>query len=300
MSERSFPYGPLNGHAVGIIMKELVRRAIVAIREERMVHEVMAKVGASKLNDVVTSADKAAQRAYLRSLRECFPYYGLVAEEDNVKILSGSRTELVYFTVDPLDGTAAFVRRQSHGVGTMIALVHDQEVVAAYVGDVMTQEVYGYRPDSDAVHRISEFETSEPLEVDLRRSLADQFVLIREEPSLHSSFAHDLVSSVAGGAFRGVEVTGGSIGIAMARLWKGEVGAALLRPTVQTPWDLAPIVGISKKLGFRFLYLIDEEFQEFDPLLSMESYRTEHEMLIVHKGVMPELAQWLRNYRARD
>ena len=66
-----------------------------------------------------------------------------------------------FFTVDPLDGTKAFVRRQSHGVGTMVALVEQGRVVSAYVGDINTQEIYGYRPGSRAVHRITEYETSE-------------------------------------------------------------------------------------------------------------------------------------------
>ena len=48
------------------------------------------------------------------------------------------------------------------------------------------------------------------------------------------------------------EVEGGSIGIWLARLWKREVGAALLLPGVETPWDTAPIFGISKTLGYRF------------------------------------------------
>ena len=53
--------------------------------------------------------------------------------------------------------TMAFVRRQSHGVGTM---VEQGRVVSAYVGDINTQEIYGYRPGSRAVHRITEYETS--------------------------------------------------------------------------------------------------------------------------------------------
>src|SRR6185503_21353335 len=67
-------------------------------------------------------------------------------------------------TVDPLDGTKAFIRRQSQGVGTMVALVDDGRVQSAYIGDVNTQEIYGFRPASSSVHRISEYETAERLE----------------------------------------------------------------------------------------------------------------------------------------
>jgi len=53
--------------------------------------------------------------------------------------------------------------------------------------------------------------------------------------------------------FRDMEVARGSIGTGMARLWKGEVGAVALRHGHETPWDMCPIVGISQRLGFRFL-----------------------------------------------
>ena len=39
--------GVLNGHIVGIAMKEMVRRAVVRIRSERQVFEIQAKVGHS-------------------------------------------------------------------------------------------------------------------------------------------------------------------------------------------------------------------------------------------------------------
>jgi fructose-1,6-bisphosphatase/inositol monophosphatase family enzyme len=51
-------------------------------------------------------------------------------------------------TVDSLDGTKAYVRKQFHGIGTMVSLVCDCNVIAAYVGDLMTQEIYGFRPAS--------------------------------------------------------------------------------------------------------------------------------------------------------
>ena len=35
-----------------------------------------------------------------------------------------------------------FIRRQYHGIGTMVALVEAGRVVAAYVGDVNTQEIW--------------------------------------------------------------------------------------------------------------------------------------------------------------
>jgi hypothetical protein len=105
----------------------------------------------------------------------------------------------------------SFVRRQSAGIGTMLALVRDGEVIGACIGDVVTQELYGFRPGSTTVHRISEFEVAERLA------------------------ARRLIQGMDG-----VDVTGGSIGTQAARLWKGEVGVVLFPPSHETPWDVAP------------------------------------------------------------
>jgi 3'-phosphoadenosine 5'-phosphosulfate (PAPS) 3'-phosphatase len=59
---------------------------------------------------------------------------------------TGSR---VFFTLDPLDGTKAFVRRQSRGVGIMVALLHDGRSYPP----VNNHENYGYPPGSTKVHR---------------------------------------------------------------------------------------------------------------------------------------------------
>ena len=196
---------PLNGPAVGIILKELVRRAIVTIRNERQVFDVTNKTGyGGDMNDVFTSADRKAQEVYLKLLRECFPDHGIVAEEDALSI-PATNGVTGYFTVDPLDGTKAFIRRQSHGVGTMIALVEDGRVVAAYVGDVNTQEIYGYRYGSGRVHRITEFETAEEL-VAKASVTADRYILLRDPESAYSQQSRAII-----GRFKSFEVEGGSM-----------------------------------------------------------------------------------------
>lgn len=159
-------YGHLNGHAIGIVMKEMVRRAIRTIRQQRVIFEAERKQTIGKDEDYVTSADRAAQAVYLRTMCECFPQFGIVAEEDGLKIECAHPTSNLCFSVDPLDGTKAYMRRQSHGIGTMIALRLNGEITAAYVGDVMTEEIFGFRPGSENVFRISEYDTFEKLDVD--------------------------------------------------------------------------------------------------------------------------------------
>ncbi|KAB2849992.1 MAG: hypothetical protein F9K44_06285 [Hyphomicrobiaceae bacterium] len=280
--------GSVNGHAVGIIMKELVRRAISAIRNERIVFETRLKAGADgAMDDMLTSADLKAQEVYLRGLRECFPTCGVIGEENEVAIPPKAPTT-AHFTIDPLDGTKAFVRRQSHGVGTMIALVDGKRVLAAYVGDVNTREIYGFRPGSEKAYRITDFDAVEPLEARARpkRPLRKRYVLLRDPPSEYS----DLSRAFIAGMDR-LQIDGGSIGIWTARLWKDEVGAALLPAGWETPWDSSPVIGISKQIGMAFLKPSSngKSWQEFDPPVPLERFRREHDVLIVPRARLSEL-----------
>lgn len=277
-------FGPMTGHTVGIAMKEMVRRAINEIRKQRFFFEEETKLSyAGEPTDLVTSADHAAQRIYIRLLRECFPGYGIVSEEDDLREACRLEHDL-WFTVDPLDGTKAFGRRQSTGVGTMLALLHGDEVIAAYVGDVMTQEIYGFRPDTDKVHRISEFEMPEPLEID-EWPMRKGALVLRTAP-----WNYELdVQRFADGRFHDVVAERGSIGLTFARLWKQEVAAILLRPSFETPWDSAPILGISRKLGFVCLKVGQEHPPELVDLAPpREILKRPYEMLVVHSQHLHE------------
>lgn len=285
-------YGELNGHSIGIILKELVRRAIVTIRAERFSFGRTVKMGQTgQMDDLVTSADQCAQTLYLRGLQECFPGWGIMAEEDDCKVVCTHPSGL-RITVDPLDGTKAFGRRQSHGVGTMIALIQGDEVIAAYVGDVNTLEIYGFRPGSDKVHRISDFEANENLVINPERLLSDQSVLMRNRPEEYSATMQALVRHPKNdGHFKDMQITDGSIGISMARLWKGEVGAMVFEPKKITPWDDSPLIGISQKMGFVWVKIdpTTGALSVLRPRLVDTVYHREYEVLVVHQSRLQEL-----------
>lgn len=285
-------YDYSNPHSVGIVMKEAVRRAIMEIRRQRFIFEATTKAGHDgELNDMVTTADKAAQKIYVKMLTECFPRYGIVAEEEDLAVACTLPGEIkMFFTVDPLDGTKAFARKQSHGIGTMISLVCMNEVVAAYVGDAVSQEIFGFRPGSTKVHRISEFEYHEILAIKPKFRLAQQYVLMLTGRRKRSFVIRELVAPQEdGGLFRGAEIAGGSIGTNMARLWKGEVGAVVLNPGHNTPWDFCPIVGISKQLGFVFLRAEERKLVQFEPEICTQVRKSEHDVLVVHQTRLAEL-----------
>ncbi len=280
-------YGEVNGHIIGRILKETVRRATVVIRNERLVFEARSKMGHSgNMDDVFTSADTKAQEVYWRAFHECFPGYGVIGEEDLLITQPSRGDDGFYFTVDPLDGTKAYIRRQSHGVGTMVALVHRGKVLSAYVGDINTEEVYGYRPDSDEVHRITRLDTVEKLNLENGQPLKECYALLRDPAEKYSISTQAMLKK-----FKNYEVIGSSIGIWLAQLWKGEVGGVFMKPSVETPWDTTPIIGISKKLGCAFLRPNSQGtgWFEYEPVVSPQKYFRDHDTLIVHRSHLAEL-----------
>jgi len=277
----------MNGSVIGIIMKELVRRAIVIARSQITSFEVTAKLGyGGDMNDVFTNADKEAQESYVKLLQECFPEAGILGEEDSLVIPTRSTVD-IWFAVDPIDGTRAFIRRQSHGVGSMIALVIDDIVEAAYVGDINTQEIFGYRPNSDKAWRITDLEVYERLDANPPdREIGKMYLILRERESKYCRVSQKTINM-----FESVLIDGGSIGIWAARLWKREVGALLLAPSWETPWDSMPVIGISKKLGYVFLKPSGNGWEIYEPMPFKEKYRRKHDTLIIHKNHVHQLAK---------
>lgn len=287
-------FGPANPSLVKRSMVEAVQRGIQAIRRARFAFESESKgFKDSGAEDFVTTADREAQTAMVKVLSEDFPQFGLVGEEDGLFRPSTHPADL-WFTIDPLDGTSAFRRRQSGGFGPMVALVRGETVIAAFVGDAMTQEIFGYKPGSERVWRSGPDIPHQRLKPWQKSQLSGQYVLIRDNPWQYTACGQALcLRSVHGVApiFAGMETASGSIGLSFARLWKGEVGAHLLRPGKQTPWDLLPVVGISLRLGFRFLRL-GQALTPYTLRVSKETYRTDDELLVVHERYVDEITAW--------
>ncbi len=290
-------YGPLTQHAVGFILRSLMRKAIEIIRAERFVLEVEGKMGYSgKMDDVVSSGDKKAQKLYEHYLRECLPLLGNVGEENDLKTRCRVKGNNIWISIDPVDGTKAYVRMQSFGVATMIALVVNSKVVSAYIGDTNTGEMYGFRPGSRKMHRIiGDGIPHQQLVINPNKTLLEQYVLLRDSPYEYSPLVQEMVVPPRmAGMFKNMEVNGGSIGITFTRLWKGECGAAILQPTKNTPWDATPIVGISLHMGFRFFRIKPSmrELVPYEPRISSTTTYESYETLVIHKSRVKELAAW--------
>lgn len=289
-------YGNMSLFGISVILRHLVRQATIHIRQRRFNFIVNEKIGVDGSADVVTNVDTSAQQIYTDSLCTIFPEYAIIAEEGNSHIKSIPPRHL-YFSLDPLDGTKQFIRRASHGIGSMIALSAGKKVIAAYIGDIMTQEIYGFHDASSDVYRYSEDGDPEKLLINEKRSLNDQDILLPDPPDDCSSLVQVMAKHVKhGGLFRKFQVSSGDIGVLMARLWKGEIGGIVLGPCHDTPWDFNPMFGISQKMGFIFLRILRD-----DSILQVNLYSLSkithrpYELLAIHKSRSEEFLQWYRS-----
>ncbi len=107
----------------------------MAIYQDVSDMEVTYKEG----NMPLTAADKASNRIIVDALREAFPDYAILSEEEKD---DRSRLEQAYcFVVDPLDGTKEFIKR--NGQFTVnIALAYEHRSVLGVIYVPVTGELY--------------------------------------------------------------------------------------------------------------------------------------------------------------
>ena len=277
-------FGALNEHAVAIILKELSRRTIVEIRKRRVVFNVYEKILDSGKKDIFTDADIGAEEIILRSLRECFPNFDIISEEDKNKKYPKSRNNK-WFTVDPLCGTGNFSNRSSGGIATTISMVINKEIASSYVGNVMTQEIFGYRQGSDNVYRIREFETHEKIKPEIKNP-SEWALLFRGTPDEFPENTKPMVDALTG-IFDKYIIDDGSLSLSAVKLWIGEVGAMILKPRTETPWDLTPILGMCQKLGFVYLKL--PGLDEWKPPIIKTIFNRDFPVIMIHKNNMESL-----------
>lgn len=244
-------------------MVNTVRCAISIIKSMRFDHHVTAKAGYDGNEDFYTDADTTAQKICAERLTADFRGYGMIGEEKGLNRPCTLDGVNAYFTIDPLDGTRAYKRKHSYGIGVMISLVVNGRVAAAFIGDALLDEVVGYAFDGPVV-RIYEGKTVETLVPSQlwNEPLSKQFILLRDKPAnLHPQLAAVADSDL----FCSWEINRGSIGVSLSRLFTGQMVAHLSSPLRDTPWDNSPYIGIAEKLGIAWLRPGKTHLEVFTP-----------------------------------
>ncbi len=104
------------------------------------------------LQDFVTQADKDAEDTIRLALAEKFPSDGFIGEESG-----GTTGAAGYWVVDPIDGTANYMRGLRHW-GVSIAYVEGAKTVVGVIHDSATDRIYsaqtggGARRDGKMIH----------------------------------------------------------------------------------------------------------------------------------------------------
>lgn len=125
-------------------MKELEVAKAAAVEAGKAIMEIYNAVSPIQVEykedrSPLTAADKAANQIIVKALRENFPEYAILSEEekDNKSRLDNE----LCFVVDPLDGTKEFLKR--NGQFTVnIALAYKHESVMGVIYVPVTGELY--------------------------------------------------------------------------------------------------------------------------------------------------------------
>lgn len=301
----------LNMAVIAEKMHSMAEQAIKIIQKHSHEPVPVMKLGYDQAegdtpNDFATQGDTEAQAMYFADIINFpdFKDFGIIGEE-GLNIPCTHPDFNIYFTCDPLDGTKAYGRLQSHGVGTMLALILDDVVIAAYIGDTNTGEIYGYAIDPtthDFVVNPTRYRLGKEISLQTKMDtspLTKRYLVMREAPYTFPTIFREMIGEFANmpRLFKNIEVCGGSYGIHMARLWKGEIGGVLLDQKHHTPWDSAPVLGFNTALGFKaFRYNSDtQELLPYTQGVQEEIFRDTFYELIVHEDYVPELNTWLAN-----
>ncbi len=286
-------------------MLDIVWEVMGHIRSNRFLATHEVKMGSDgEMDDVVTSADTFAQALYLNFFKERYPHISVLGEEDALHYIPEGGSISLRFTVDPLDGTKAFRRQQSYGVGTMVALIHQGEVIASFVGDVLSGEIFYHVPHIQGVFLSMDRRPPRPLAGIPFTAPHKLNVLLKQRPDEYDSpIIRALLARPAdGGLFKDIEISSGSIGLKIARLLKGEIAGLVMAKVWNTPWDTAPVVGLCREAGFVFLRVNAEGtgFERFETTITTEKYKIEHDQLIIHESHLGELGKWVNTYGSRQ
>ena len=119
--------------------------------------------------------------------------------------------------------------------------------------------------------------------------------MLRDNPADLSEGAQRLTRPAKKcGLFKNLQVTAGSIGLSMARLWKEEVAACILPSVLEKPWDVCPVLGITKKLGFLFFEIDpqDGKLTKIEVNPGHENVEWQKERLVIQGAYLSQVSDY--------
>ncbi len=276
-------FGTLSEHALGLILKEWGRRAMVISRQMREEgYDSHAKADArGEMTDVVTEIDIQLQKLARKWAEEMLPGWGVIGEEDSLRV---EGTLPGFVVVDPLDGTKALARNDISGTAFVVALVWEGVVIAVMAVDINSGEYYTFRPFHSHVYKGIGSTKPKSLVVPEVVDLKKVRVVLRGRSQKHSPMTQQVIRQ-----FKDWEEASGSIFLSMCRYFRGVFGAAILPKGTQKPWDFAPFYGMIDALGLK-CYMVSDEIGrliEWQPTADqlINTWEMDFDLLIAHPSV---------------
>lgn len=284
--------GPINSDVADLVIRHAIRRAADMIHKERdRVEEVLGQKHQDTNEMVWESAYGNVLEEYRQFFNTYLPQCEMLQDEDERPLAQddGHRRALL---VDAIEGKDTFLRKQSRGISTSIALVSELEIAAAYVADVSAGEVYGFRPGSKKVYMSTASDTMTLMSRTSTAKLIAPRIVLCNTLNKYSGVGRALIEN----NFADYEVTETSKGSLFARLWKNEV-AALLIPGNCTPHcNTLAVATISEMLGFRFyrfmVGLDGAAWVSFYPTAITTSLWIRNDTVVVHKNDYKQLLKY--------
>lgn len=276
---------PSSTQTIGCVLRDAVIKAAEEISlKYGLMSDVELNGGDSdkEVSRSLTDTELGALKLIVNETSESFVGIGIISENGPREFHSIYGSD-AYITVNPLGRRKAFIQRKLQDVTTSAALVVNGGVNSAWVADVDAKELFGYSTEDVAVQYIGKYRNDQTLSRARFEEVSKARILHRDPDVKFPPFVQSTL-----GRFGKRLIDSSSIGKLFARLWKGECGAVLLSPGMETPWDGAPVIGISQRLGFVFLKPVKGRriWRRYSPKITTEVYRRKHYTLVVHESML--------------
>ncbi len=275
----------LSDNDIDTIFRFTVRIATKKIREFRLQLK-NGTVECGNGNNPVKDFSISIQELYIKQIKSFLPTHGIIAKEgkNGPTTISSSLKPGLYWSIDSIDGINALVNGQSSGISTGVCLFSNERFISAYVGDVCTQEVFGFCVGKNTVYQY--IDDSENRLMVNTKPLSQARLLLRALPRQHSDLVVELVSH-----FDNFLIRGGGISSWIISLWTGEAMAAVIPDSIEYPWERNPIYAISLALGFVFLRPSKDglAWNKYIPDPVFASRTVPHDILIIHGDIWKQI-----------
>ena len=219
---------------------------IVPIIKASLAAEVTVE---TKLNrkDLVTNIDKKVQDFLVQKITEAYPTHSIVGEESKELTISDNRDHV--WVIDPIDGTANFVKQQDHFC-ILIAYYENNSGKLGYIFDVMNDDLYYAIENKGAF--LNEQRLSSPEDISLQDGLVSADV--------RDWIGQECLGRLAEESFD-IRYFGCG-GIDSIHVMTGKFAA--FATSKSGPWDLAAQLVFAKELGLKVSHFDGRELHYLD------------------------------------